>query len=119
VWCVIDCGIAVSPDVIRGQMESGIIYGLSAALWQEITFRDGRIEQGNFDTYRIMRMSECPEISVQIIDSTEKPTGVGEPGLPPVGPATANAIFAGTGVRLRRLPLQRAWDERRGNGGSR
>jgi CO/xanthine dehydrogenase Mo-binding subunit len=77
------------------------------------------VEQGNFDSYRILRMSEAPEISVRIIDSTEKPTGVGEPGLPPVGPALANAIFAQTGVRLRRLPLQKAWDARRTNGGER
>lgn len=114
VWCAIDCGIAVSPDVIRAQMESGIIYGLSAALWQEITFRDGVVEQGNFDTYRVMRMNECPQINVRIIESTEKPTGVGEPGLPPIGPALANAIFAQTGVRLRELPLQKAWDRLRG-----
>jgi CO/xanthine dehydrogenase Mo-binding subunit len=112
VYCVVDCGIAVNPDVIRAQMEGGIIFGLSAALDQEITLVDGVIQQRNFDTFPLVRMYEAPEIVVEIVQSDAKPTGVGEPGLPPIAPAVANAVFNLTGVRLRRMPLQRAWRER-------
>ena len=112
VYCVVDCGIAVNPDVIRAQMEGGIIFGLSAALDQEITIVDGVIQQRNFDTFPLLRMHESPEIVVEIIQSDNKPTGVGEPGLPPIAPAVANAVFQLTGTRLRRMPLQRAWRER-------
>jgi isoquinoline 1-oxidoreductase beta subunit len=112
VYCVVDCGMAVNPDIIRMQMEGGIIFGLSAALDQEITLVDGVVQQTNFDTFPSLRMFEAPEIIVQIIDSDRDPTGVGEPGLPPIAPAVANAVFALTGVRLRRMPLQRAWNER-------
>jgi CO/xanthine dehydrogenase Mo-binding subunit len=111
VFVVVDCGIAVNPDIVRGQLEGAIIFGLSAALDQEITLVDGRVQQTNFDTYPVLRMHECPEITVQILDSDKPPTGIGEPGLPPIAPAVANAIFNLTGVRLRRLPLQRAWNE--------
>jgi isoquinoline 1-oxidoreductase/isoquinoline 1-oxidoreductase beta subunit len=112
VYCVVDCGIAVNPDVIRSQLEGAVIFGLSAALDQEITLVDGVVQQRNFDTFPLLRMFEAPEIIVQILDSDRDPTGVGEPGLPPLAPAVANAIFALTGVRLRRMPLQRAWNER-------
>lgn len=112
VYCVVDCGIAVNPDLVRAQMEGGIIFGLSAALDQEITLVDGVVQQTNFDTFPLLRMYEAPEIIVQILDSDRDPTGAGEPGLPPIAPAVANAVFALTGVRLRRMPLQRAWNER-------
>jgi len=112
VYCVVDCGIAVNPDIVRAQLEGGIIFGLSAALDQEITIVDGVVQQTNFDTFPPLRMFEAPEIIVQILDSDRDPTGVGEPGLPPIAPAVANAVFALTGVRLRRMPLQRAWNER-------
>jgi CO/xanthine dehydrogenase Mo-binding subunit len=110
VHVVIDCGLVVNPDIVRAQMESCVIYGLSAALDQEITLVDGVVQQRNFDTFPVLRMFECPEITVTIVDSDEKPLGVGEPGLPPIAPAVANAIFALTGRRLRRLPLQKDFD---------
>jgi isoquinoline 1-oxidoreductase subunit beta len=111
VFCAIDCGLAVNPDVIRAQVEGAIIFGLSAALDQEITLVDGQVQQRNFDTFAPLRMFECPEIIVKILDSDEPPTGVGEPGLPPIAPAVANAIFALSRVRLRRTPLQQAWNQ--------
>ncbi|HEX4417243.1 MAG TPA: molybdopterin cofactor-binding domain-containing protein [Kofleriaceae bacterium] len=114
VYCVVDCGIAVNPSIVRAQMEGAIIYGLSAALDQEITLVDGVVQQSNFNDFPALRMFEAPEIVVQIIDSDEHPTGVGEPGLPPIAAAVANAVHALTKVRLRRLPLQRAWNERGG-----
>lgn len=106
VYCAVDCGVAVNPDIIKDQMMSGIVYGLSATLHGEITVQNGAIRQGNFDDYPVMRMNESPEIEVAIINSSEPPTGVGEPGLPPVAAAVANAVFAGTGKRLRKLPLK-------------
>ncbi len=106
VVCVIDCGMPVNPNMIQQQVESGVVFGLSAALFDEITIADGRVTQGNFNDYRPLRMSECPAIVVDIIPSTEHPEGVGEPPLPPVAPAVANAIFAATGTRLRSLPLR-------------
>jgi CO/xanthine dehydrogenase Mo-binding subunit len=112
VFCAVDCGVAVNPDVVRAQMEGAIIFGLSAALDQEITMVDGVVQQKNFDTFPALRMFECPEIVVEILDSDEPPTGVGEPGLPPIAAAVANAIFAATGVRLRRMPLQKSWSNR-------
>jgi len=112
VYCVVDCGLAVNPDVVRAQMEGGIIFGLSAALDQEITLVDGVVQQRNYDTFPVLRMFEAPEIIVQVLASDRDPTGVGEPGLPPIAAAVANAVFALTGERLRRMPLQRAWNER-------
>lgn len=112
VYCVVDCGIAVNPDIVRAQVEGAVIYGLSAALDQEITIVNGVVQQTNFDTFPALRMHEAPEIVVEILESEREPTGVGEPGLPPIAPAVANAVFALTGVRLRRMPLQRAWNER-------
>jgi isoquinoline 1-oxidoreductase subunit beta len=114
VYCVVDCGIAVNPDLVKAQMEGAIIFGLSAALDQEITIVDGVVQQTNYDTFPLIRMFEAPEIVVEILPSEEAPTGVGEPGLPPLAAAVANGVFAATGVRLRRMPLQKAWNERGG-----
>jgi isoquinoline 1-oxidoreductase beta subunit len=106
VVCAVDCGLVINPDTVRAQMEGGIIFGLTAALKTEITLKDGRVEQSNFHDYQMLRMFESPEIEVHIVPSTENPTGVGEPGVPPVAPALANAIFAATGKRVRRLPIR-------------
>jgi isoquinoline 1-oxidoreductase subunit beta len=106
VVCAVDCGTAVNPAGVAAQMESGIVYGLSAALFGEITLRDGRVQQSNFHDYRPLRLSESPAIEVHIVPSTEPPSGVGEPGVPPIAPAVANAVFAATGKRLRRLPMR-------------
>jgi isoquinoline 1-oxidoreductase beta subunit len=108
VCCAIDCGFAVNPNVIRQQVESAIVYGLSAALHGEVTIEDGRVVQSNFHDYPALRIDECPVIETAIIDSIEHPEGVGEPGLPPIAPAVANAVFAATGQRLRALPLKLA-----------
>ncbi len=105
VVCAVDCGIAVNPDIITAQMEGGIGFGLSAALYGAITLKDGRVEQSNFNNYRVLRMSEMPKVEVHIVPSSEKPTGVGEPGVAPVGPAVANAIFAATGKRIHAFPF--------------
>ena len=107
VVCAVDCGLTVNPEIIAAQMESGIAFGLSAALHSAITLKDGRVEQGNFDGYQVLRMNEMPLVEVHIVPSREKPGGVGEPGVPPIAPAVANAVFAVTGVRLRALPLSR------------
>ena len=106
VVCAVDCGVAVNPDVIRAQMEGGIGFGLSAALYSAITLKGGRVEQGNFNDYPALRIDAMPKVEVYIVPSAEKPTGVGEPGVPPIAPAVANAIFAATGQRLRNLPLK-------------
>jgi len=106
VTCAIDCGLAVNPDGVKAQMESCIIFGLTAVLYGEITFEKGHVKQRNFHDYKMVRMNETPLIEVHIVDSNEKMGGAGEPGVPPVAPAIANAIFAATGKRVRRLPLQ-------------
>jgi isoquinoline 1-oxidoreductase beta subunit len=105
VVCAVDCGIAVNPDVIAAQMEGGIGFGLSAALHEQITLKGGEVEQSNFTDYAILRASEMPKVEVHIVPSGEKPTGVGEPGVPPIAPAVANAVFAATGKPVRKLPL--------------
>jgi isoquinoline 1-oxidoreductase subunit beta len=107
VWCAVDCGVAVNPDVIRAQMQGGIGFGLGHALFAEVTIDGGRPLQGNFDTYRSLRIDEMPEIEVAIVPSAEKPTGVGEPGVPPIGPAVANAMARLGLQRPRRLPMVR------------
>lgn len=104
VVAAVDCGIAVNPDVVRAQVEGGIGYGLGHALRNQITFTDGIVDQANFDGYEPLRMSDMPKIEVHIVPSTAAPTGIGEPGVPPIAPAVANAIFAATGKRLRSLP---------------
>jgi CO/xanthine dehydrogenase Mo-binding subunit len=108
MYCAVDCGIAVNPDIVRAQMESGIIFGLTAALKGKITVADGAVEQSNFHDYQMLRINEVPDIEVSIVQGDAAPTGVGEPGTPPAAPALANAVFAATGRRLRDLPLQLA-----------
>jgi isoquinoline 1-oxidoreductase subunit beta len=105
VVCAVDCGTPINPDVITAQMEGGIGFGLGAALYGAITLKDGQVEQTNFDAYQVLRIDEMPKVEVHIVPSPEAPTGVGEPGVAPVGPAVANAVFAVTGKRLRVLPF--------------
>jgi isoquinoline 1-oxidoreductase beta subunit len=108
IVCAVDTGLVINPDVVRAQIEGGVIYGLSAALYGKITVDKGRVQQGNFDTYPVVRMNEAPKIEVHIIQSTEDPGGVGEPGTSGVFPAVANAVYAATGKRLRTLPIDPA-----------
>ena len=108
VVCAVDCGIAVTPGVVDAQMQSGIGYGLSAALWGEITLTAGKVDQSNFDRYRVARINEMPKVEVYILPSIDAPSGVGEPGTPPIAPAVANAVRAATGIPLRRLPFDLA-----------
>jgi isoquinoline 1-oxidoreductase beta subunit len=105
VVCAVDCGRAVNPGIIRAQMEGGIGFGLSAAWEEAVTLDGGRVQQSNFDTYRLLRFDRMPAVEVHIVPSDEAPTGVGEPCVPPVAPAVANALFAATGRRFRQLPL--------------
>jgi isoquinoline 1-oxidoreductase beta subunit len=105
VVCAVDCGLAINPDVIRAQMEGGIGYALSAALREQVTLAEGEVVERNFDTYQALRIDEMPEIEVHIVPSTEAPTGVGEPGVPPLAPALSNALFAATGKRVYTLPI--------------
>lgn len=109
VWCAVDCGVAVNPNIIRAQMEGGIGYGLGAILYDEVTLGDGgRVVQSNFHDYRSLRISEMPQVEVAIIESSAAPTGVGEPGTPPIGPAVANAWRRLTGQPVTRLPIMSA-----------
>jgi isoquinoline 1-oxidoreductase beta subunit len=98
--------VAINPRTIEAQMESAIAFGLSAALHSRLTFKQGRVQQSNYHDYRVLRLSAMPRVEVHIVPSSEKPSGVGEPGTPPVAPAVANALFALTGQRARELPLQ-------------
>jgi isoquinoline 1-oxidoreductase beta subunit len=106
VVCAVDCGVCVNPAGVRAQIESGVAYGLTAALFGELTFKAGRVQQSNFHDYPVLRLNEMPEVEVHIVASTAKPGGVGEVGVPPIAPAVANALFAATGKRFRRLPLR-------------
>jgi isoquinoline 1-oxidoreductase beta subunit len=106
VVCAVDCGPIVNPDTVAAQMESGIVFGLTAALYGEITFKNGRVEQSNFNNYEMLRLNEMPKVEVHIVPSEEALGGIGEPGVPPLAPAVANAIFVLTGKRLRRLPIR-------------
>jgi len=107
--CAVDCGIAVTPDVVKAQMQSGIGYGLSAALYGKITLTDGQVDQSNFHQYRVLRLNEMPRVvEVYIVPSDKPPSGVGEPGTPPIAPAVANAVRSATGIRLRSLPFDLA-----------
>ncbi|SMG49209.1 xanthine dehydrogenase family protein molybdopterin-binding subunit [Paraburkholderia susongensis] len=108
VVCAVDCGTPINPDVIAAQMEGGIGFGLGAVLHSAITLKDGKVEQNNFDGYQVLRIAEMPKVEVHIVPSGEAPTGVGEPGVAPVGPAVANAIFAATGRRIQSLPFPAA-----------
>jgi len=105
VVCAVDCGVAVNPNIIAMQMESGIGYGLSAALMGAITLKDGRVEQSNFHDYPVLRINQMPRVEVHIVPSKEKPSGVGEPATPVIAPALANAILALGGKPVRALPL--------------
>lgn len=107
VVAAVDCGMVVNPDGVRQQVEGGMVYGLSAALHGAITLENGRVQQSNFDSYTPLRFSGMPEVEVHIVESSEPPTGIGEPGTPPIAPAVANAVFALTGKRLRRMPFDR------------
>jgi isoquinoline 1-oxidoreductase beta subunit len=108
VVCAVDCGMVVNPDIVAAQMESAIVFGLTAALHGRITLENGAVVQGNFDTYPVLRINEMPVVEVHIVPSTEAPGGVGEPGTPPIAPAVANAVFALTGQRIRSLPIELA-----------
>jgi isoquinoline 1-oxidoreductase beta subunit len=104
----VDCGTIVNPDIVKAQIEGGVVFGISAALWGEITLKNGRVEQSNFSDYRVLRMNETPPIEVHLVRNNEAPGGIGEPGTAATAAALANAIFAATGRRLRKLPLQPA-----------
>ena len=107
VVCAVDCGTAINPDTIRAQIEGGIGFGLGAIMSEEITLTGGEVDQGNFDSYEPLRIDAMPEVEVHIVQSDAPPTGVGEPGVPPIGPAVANAVFRATGRRLRMLPVRK------------
>jgi isoquinoline 1-oxidoreductase beta subunit len=106
VVCAVDCGVCINPAGAQAQIESGIVFGLTAALYGAVTLKDGRVEQSNFHDYRLLRLNEMPEIEVHILPSSEKSGGIGEVGVPPIAPAVANALFAATGKRQRRLPFE-------------
>jgi isoquinoline 1-oxidoreductase beta subunit len=106
VVCAIDCGTVVNPDTVKAQVEGSIVWGLTAALYGAITIDKGRVQQSNFHDYPMLRINEMPVVEVHIIPSNLPPGGVGEPGVPPLAPAVCNAIFAGTGKRIRKLPIR-------------
>ena len=106
VVCAVDCGVPINPDNIKAQMEGGIGFGLGAALHDEIVLEAGRVRESNFHDYVPLRIHEMPEVEVYVVRSGEAPTGVGEPGVPPIAPAVANAFFELTGERVRRLPFR-------------
>ena len=108
VVCAVDCGTVVNPDTVEAQVQGAIVFGITAALYGQITLKEGRVEQGNFDTYRMLRMNEAPHIDVHIVQSAEPPGGMGEPGTSAIMPAVVNAVFAATGIRLRQLPIDPA-----------
>ncbi len=108
VVCAVDCGTVVNPDTVQAQIQSAIMFGITAALHGKITLKNGRVEQTNFDTYQILRMNEAPAIEVHIVRSFEPPGGMGECGTSAIVPAVTNAVFAATGKRLRKLPIDTA-----------
>jgi len=105
ITCVVDCGRMVNPRIVESQIVSGIVFGLTAALWGDLTVVDGQVQEKNFNAYRVLRVNEVPELDVHLIDSDAAPGGIGEPAVPPVAPALCNAIFRATGRRIRRLPI--------------
>ena len=113
IFCVVDCGQMVNPQIVESQIESGIVFGLSAALWGEVTIEGGRVQQTNFNDYRVVRGNDMPELDVHLVQSGELPGGIGEVAVPLVAPALCNAIFAATGKRLRSLPIMSTRDRRR------
>jgi isoquinoline 1-oxidoreductase subunit beta len=108
IVCAVDCGTMVNPDTVKAQIEGGVVFGITGALDGEVTLKNGRVQQSNFSDYRMLRMNESPPIEVHLVRSTEKPGGIGEPGTAATAPALANAVFAATGKRIRRLPLRKA-----------
>jgi isoquinoline 1-oxidoreductase subunit beta len=108
VTCAVDCGTVVNPDTVRAQVQSAIMFGTTAALYGEITLKNGRVEQTNFDTYQMLRSNEAPTVDVHIVENFEPPGGMGECGTSAIVPAIANAIFAATGKRLRKMPIDAA-----------
>ena len=106
VVCAVDCGIAINPDIVRAQVEGSIGFALSAALHGAITLKEGVVEQSNFHDYAPIRINEMPKVEIHIVNSGEKPTGMGEPGVPPLAPALVNAIAVATGQRIRDLPIR-------------
>lgn len=108
VVCAVDCGVCANPAGVEAQLQGGVVYGLTAALYGELTFKAGRVQQSNFHDYRLLHMDEMPKVEVHIVASSERSGGIGEVGVPPIAPAVANAVFAATGKRLRRLPLRLA-----------
>ena len=106
IVCAVDCGTVVNPDTVKAQIEGGVIFGISGALYGEVTLKNGRVEQSNFDNYRVLRINEAPAIDVHLMRSREAPGGIGEPGTAVTAPALANAVFAATGKRIRKLPLK-------------
>src|SRR3989441_843533 len=106
IVCAVDCGTVVNPDIVKAQIEGGVIFGIGGALWGEVTLKNGRVEQSNFHDVRVLRMNETPPIEVHLVRYLEPPGGIGEPGTAVTAPALANAIFAATGKRLRKLPPQ-------------
>jgi isoquinoline 1-oxidoreductase beta subunit len=107
IIAAVDCGVVINPKIIRAQMESGIAFGLTATLKSKITFSKGKADQQNFDTFELLRMEEMPVIETVIVESDEAPTGIGEVGVPIIGPVITNAIFAATGKRIRKIPFSR------------
>jgi len=105
IVCAVDCGTVVNPDIVKAQIEGGVIFGIGGALWGEVTLKNGRVEQSNFHDVRVLRMNETPPIEVHLVRNLEPPGGIGEPGTAVTAPALANAIFAATGKRIRKLPL--------------
>jgi isoquinoline 1-oxidoreductase beta subunit len=108
VVCAVECGTVVNPGMVKEQMEGGIVFGLTAALKADITIENGRVRESNFHDYPLLRMDEMPAVEVHIVPSEGPPSGVGEMGVPPTAPAVANAIFAATGKRIRKLPIRPA-----------
>jgi isoquinoline 1-oxidoreductase subunit beta len=106
IVCAVDCGTIVNPDTVKAQIEGGVIFGISGALYGEVTVKNGRVEQSNFNDYRVLRINETPAIDVHLVPSREAPGGIGEPGTAVTAPALANAVFAATGKRIRKLPLK-------------
>ena len=109
VVAAVDVGTAINPDTIKAQVEGGIGFGLGSVLSEELTLTDGVVDQGNYDTYLPLRIDRMPKVEVHIVPSTERPTGIGEPGVPPIGPAVGNAVFRATGQRVRTLPFDKGF----------
>ncbi|MBS0281488.1 MAG: xanthine dehydrogenase family protein molybdopterin-binding subunit, partial [Proteobacteria bacterium] len=107
VTSIVDAGRTVNPDTIAAQVQGGLLFGMTAALYGDITLKDGRVQQRNFNDYRMMRINEAPQIDVHVVPSTEDPGGIGEPGCSAGPPSLVNAVFAATGVRIHRLPIDR------------